>query len=397
MSALAGTPGVPERGHSDGARVSKPGTPPVHLAATAPLGVWLRLIRENGGVARPYWRRLARVMLTSATLSPLRVAERVLFSRRVARTEVHPSPIYVHGFARTGTTHLHNLLAHDPDLGFPTTLQASTAPMFLCVRGWLEPLIAKRLPPTRPMDNVSVSLSLPQEEEVALACLSHLSPVHGVSFPNRMREITGRFGSMHLTARELARWKRAYLHVLRTATLAAEGRRLVLKSPANLGRTSLLRSLFPDAKFVFLMRNPYVVYLSNLRLYRSLLPAYAMSDYDWDAITAAVRSNFAVMMQRYLRDRESIPPGNLVEVRFEDVEADPLGELERIYRRLELPGWDRARKPIAAYAATLAGYRKNRYQVDQRVVRIVDRDWGFAVRAWGYAPPPVAGRLGTEG
>ena len=362
----------------------------MHLAAAAPLGVWLRLIRENGGVARPYWGRLARVMLTSAALSPLRLAERVRFGRRVARTHLHPSPVYIHGFARTGTTHLHNLLAHDPGLGFLTTLQASAAPMFLSARGWLEPLIAKRLPATRPMDNVAVSLSLPQEEEVALACMSHLSPVHGVSFPNRMREITERFGSMRLSASELAQWKRTYLDVLRKATLAAEGRRLVLKSPANLGRTALLRGLFPDAKFVFLMRNPYIVYLSNLRLYRSLLPACAVADYDWESIAAAVRDNFVVMMQRYLRDRESIPEGNLVEVRFEDIEADPLGELARIYRRLRLPGWEQAREPIAAYAARLSGYRKNRHRIDGDVVRVVDRDWGFAVKSWGYAPPPGA-------
>jgi len=138
-------------------------------------------------------------MLTSAALLPLRVAERVLFGRRVVRTRVHPSPVYVHGFARTGTTHLHNLLAHDPGLGFPTTLQASTAPVSFSVRGWLEPLIASRLPTTRRMDDVAVSLSLPQEEELALACMSHLSPVHGVTFPNRMAEITDRFGSMRLT------------------------------------------------------------------------------------------------------------------------------------------------------------------------------------------------------
>jgi len=227
--------------------------------------------------------------------------------------------------------------------------------------------------------------------------MSHLSPVHGVSFPNRMREITERFGSMRLCASELAQWKRTYLDVLRKATLAAEGRRLVLKSPAHLLRTALLRSLFPDATFVSLTRNPYVVYLSNLRLYRSLLPAYAMADYDWESIAAAVRDNFAIMMQRYLHDRESIPQGNLVEVRFEDIEADPLGELARIYRRLGLPGWEQARAPIAAYAAGLSGYRKNRHRIEGEVVRVVDRDWGFAVKAWGYAPPDGAGRTAASG
>ncbi|MYH49942.1 MAG: sulfotransferase [Gammaproteobacteria bacterium] len=348
-------------------------------------------------MARPYWGKLARVLMTSVALSPLRTFERLWFDRRVSRTKLHPSPVYVHGFARTGTTHLHNLLAHDPRLGFPTTLQAFASPMFLTTRGWLERLIARKLPRTRPMDNVAVSMSLPQEEELALACTSHLSPVHQVSFPNRMKEFAERFGSMRLTPQELAEWERAYLRVLRQATLAAEGRRLVLKSPANLGRTALLRRLFPEAKFVFIMRNPYVTYMSNLRLYQSLLPAYRMTDYEWESVAAAIRSNFTVMTRRYMRDRESIPKGNLVEVRFEDIERDPLAELERIYRELELPGWERARGPVAAYLTTLSGYRKNRYRIDPAVVDIVDREWGFAVKEWGYAPPEADDRpAGTE-
>ena len=338
-------------------------------------------------MARPYWGRLARVLLTSAALAPLRLVERTWFDRRVASTAVHPSPVYVHGFARTGTTHLHNLLARDPDFGFPTTLQAFASPMFLTTRGWLEPVIAKRLPSTRPMDNVAVSLSQPQEEEVALACISHLSPVHAVSFPNRMLQITDKFGTMRLGAHELAQWERAYLRVLRQATLAAGGRRLVLKSPANLGRTSLLRRLFPDAKFIFIIRNPYVTYLSNLKLYRSLLPAYRMADYDWESVTAAVRRNFVAMTRQYLRERASIPKGNLVEVRFEDVERDPLAELERIYDVLRLPDWERARAPIAAYLETISGYAKNRYRIDRSVIDVVNRDWGFAVKEWGYTPP----------
>lgn len=369
---------------------SKARTPP-HLAATAPLGVWVRLIREHGGVPRPYWGKLARVLLTSATLAPLRLVERTWFDRRVARTAIHPSPVYVHGFARTGTTHLHNLFAQDPGFGFPTTFQAFASPMFLTTRGWLEPLIAKRLPSTRPMDNVAVSLSLPQEEEVALACISHLSPVHAVSFPNRIQEITDKFGSMRLSAHELAQWERAYLRVLRQATLAAGGRRLVLKSPANLGRTSVLRRLLPDAKFVFIIRNPYVTYLSNLKLYRNLLPAYGMADCDWATVAAAVRSNFAAMTRRYMQERSSIPMGNLVEVRFEDIERDPLSELERIYHELRLPGWERARAPIAAYLETISGYAKNRYRIDRSVIDVVNRDWGFAVREWGYAPPDADG------
>lgn len=362
---------------------------PPHLFATAPLSVWFRLIRENGGVARPYWGKLAKVLTTSSMLLPLRIVEKVFFRARVSRTAIHQSPVFIQGFARAGTTHLHNLLAQDPNFGFVTTFQAVAAPMFLATRGWLARAVAGKLPRTRPMDNMAVSFELPQEEEVALACISDLSPIHQNTFPDRMQAYVDKFSSMNLTDEEWVRWERAYLSILRAATLASGGRRLVLKTPVNLGRTSHLRRLFPDAKFIHITRDPYDMYMSNLRLYRSVLPAFGMADYRWEEVTAAVRSNFVTMMRRFRRDRESIPRGSLVELRFEDLEGDPLGELERVYSALDLPDWPRARTHMADYLDTLTGYRKNRHRIDPSIIEVVDRDWGEVVGEWGYEAPDL--------
>ena len=165
----------------------------------------------------------------------------------------------------------------------------------------------------------------------------------------------------------------------------------MLKTPANLGRTPLLRGLFPGAKFVFVVRNPYVVYMSAMKLYRTMVPQCQLQPVDWDEIQASVLANYANMTRRYMRDRDSIPEGHLVEVRFEDIEADAIGSLERIYSELALPGWEHARQPIADYMRSLAGYRKNRYRLDPSTIDLVDRNWGFAVEEWGYEPPAVAG------
>ena len=180
--------------------------------------------------------------------------------------------------------------------------------------------------------------------------------------------------------------------VLRKATLACGVRRLVLKTPANLGRTGLLLRLFPDAKFISIVRDPYVVFASNMKLYRTMVPMYQLQEVDWHEFRRSVLYNYADMTRRYMRDRESIPKGNLIEVRFEDLEADALGVLARIYSTLSLPGWDRAWRPVAEYLGTLSSYRKNRYRFDRSLVDTVDREWGFAVRAWGYQPPSVEGR-----
>ena len=334
-----------------------------------------------------YWGRLAGILATSAATAPLRAAERLRYGRLLARTAIDHAPLFIQGFARSGTTHLHNLMGHDPDLGYVSTFQAVASPFFLISRGWLERIMAGRLPSKRPMDNMAIALDLPQEEEVALAALTPLSGVHLLTFPSRVRTITERMGSMRLGEAETAEWERRFLEVLRKATLAFEGRRLVLKSPANLGRTSVLLRLFPDAKFVFVMRNPYIVFSSAMNLYRTMVPLYQLQPVDWDEMRAALLANYADMTRRYLRDRRLIPEGNLVELRFEDVEADPLGSLERIYSELSLPNWKRAREPAADYLGTLAGYRKNRYRIDRSTIDLVDRNWGFAVEEWGYEPP----------
>ena len=359
-----------------------------HVFSLAPLGVWLRLIADNGGVPPRYWGKLARVLAISAATAPLRLAERLRYGpSRMARVPIEQAPLYIQGFGRSGTTHLLNLLARDPGFGFVTTFQAIAAPMFLVGRGRLERLIAKGVPATRPMDNMAVSLELPQEEEIALANTSHLSSVHHLSFPSRAKEYQEKFATMRLTGSEMARWERAYLDVLRKATLASGGRRLLLKSPTNLGRTAELLRLFPDARFIHIVRNPYAVYRSMTHLYGKMLPICQLDDVEPQEVAANLLDSYAAMMRRYMEDRELIPKGHLAEVRFEDLERDPMGELERVYDELALPGWERARQPMADYLGTLSGYRKNVHRIDPETVDVVDRHWGFAVEAWGYRPP----------
>ena len=354
----------------------------------APLGVWLRLIADNGGVPRRYWGKLARVLAISAMTAPLRVAERLCYGpSRMARVAIDKPPLYIHGFARSGTTHLHNLLARDPAFGVVSTFQAIAAPMFLIGRGRLERLIARGLPATRPMDNMALDVDLPQEEEVALANTSHLSWIHHLSFPRRTKAYLAKYATMRLTGSELAQWERAYLDVLRKATLASGGRRLLLKSPTNLGRTAELLRLFPDAKFIHIVRNPYVVYVSMEHLSRRMFPICQLDDLEPETVAETILDSYAVMMRQYMRDRASIPAGHLAEVRFEDLEENPMAELERLYAELDLPGWQRSRNRIADYLGTLSGYRKNTHRIDRETIDVVNGRWGFAVEAWGYLPP----------
>ena len=47
-------------------------------------------------------------------------------------------------------------------------------------------------------------------------------------------------------------------------------------------------------------------------------------------------------MQKLLADKSLIPAGNLVEVRYEDLDKEPLAQLRKIYETLSLPGFAEA-------------------------------------------------------
>ena len=95
-------------------------------------------------------------------------------------------------------------------------------------------------------------------------------------------------------------------------------------------------------------------------------------------------------MAAYLRDRELIPEENLVEVAYADLDVDPMGVVGGIYRDLGLDGWDAARQPIADYVESQRNYKKNGFRISDRAAELVNTRWGFALKALGYEPHPVA-------
>ena len=370
-----------------------------HICSFAPLSVWLRLIARNRGVPKRYWGKLAGVLGLSLAAAPLRFAETFLYASAVAKAPIREAPVFVLGFARAGTTHLHNLLAQDPALGYLDTFQSIVPTFSLVGRGWLQRLMARGMGErVRPMDSMAVGLDLPQEEDIAVANASPYSVLHQVSFPNMARELYGKYTLMGwapegaespgaLSERESAQWDHEYLRVVHKATIHADGRRLVLKSPVNLGRVDRLLGLFPEAKFIHIMRNPYAVYASLLHMFRTIMPLYQMDDFDFDELEEVLVEGFALAYRKYVQDRELVPPGNLAEARFENLERKPLEELERLYAELGLGGWAEAEPAIRSYLGTLTGYRKNTHRYEQPMLARVEDKWRFALEDWGYERP----------
>lgn len=358
-----------------------------HPLATGALSNTLKLLWGNGGVDGRFLLRALNIILSNLVLTPFRLLEVSKWAGAVEKTEVRDAPIFIIGTWRSGTTYLHNLMAQDPGLGFVSTLQAFCPD--LCIEGAkvLYPIFQRLLPKKRPMDNMAMALEYPQEEEYATANLSPYSFYIGYSLPRRMASLFDMLSFEDGCGDVLDAWKRVYLRVLKKATLIKGGRRLVVKNPLNTARIPALLEMFPDAGFVFLYRNPYVIYPSLLYTFSRMIGAFQLERVATEEIEDNVLAIYEKMMRAYWKDRGSIPPENLVEIRFEEFEKDPLAAVEGIYRRLRLPGFERAKDRFEKYLASQAGYEKNRYTVSSETVDRISRRWRFAIERLGYSPP----------
>ena len=145
--------------------------------------------------------------------------------------------------------------------------------------------------------------------------------------------------------------------------------------------------MFPDAKFVYIQRNPYVVFESTKHLHKTSMKLVQLQDLDDETLTKHILEIYHGMINRFLDEQPLIPKENYYEVRYEDLERKPMELVESIYKTLEIPGFDQAKGPIQAYIESQKEYQKNKFEFSGKSIEMVQKHWRFALDKWGYEPP----------
>lgn len=347
---------------------------------------WLRLLRDNRFAVSPrYAPRAMMISYQGLANSVLGWFENRRYRTRLEGVEVAP-PLFVLGHWRSGTTHLHNLLAVDGRFAFPNSYQVSFPHTFLTTEAVSARLLGPLLPPRRPMDNVEWDMRSPQEDEFALCALTGLSPCAGWAFPLRRDHYDRYLTFRDVPAEEVARWKGALLLLLRKLTWKYGTRPLVLKSPPHTCRIRLLLELFPGARFVHIHRDPYAVFQSSRLMFRTVFELHRVQRPREDDLDEWILRQYRAMYDAYFEERGLIPAGQFHEVGFEELEKDPIGQVRRVYEALNLPAFGEAEPALLRYAASIAGYRKNEFADLPADVRgRVAASWRRCFEAWGYS------------
>ncbi len=267
------------------------------------------------------------------------------------------SPVVIAGLPRTGTTHLHNLLATPPTF--------RTMPYWESVEPFPLPAEVGVEPDPR-RDRMDVAVS------VINTVMPHFPLMHEMTTDHVHEEIqllANDVSTMLLeTLSDVPRWRDYYqahdqtshyeymATQLKAMQFLRGGRRWLLKSPQHLEQVPVLNRVFPDCIVVFTHRDPVPVALSMIamitysaRMHRSPVPVEQIA-HSWI-------DRLEQMLNALVRDRHTIGPQRSIDIRFDDFLVNELGTAEQVYDLAGEPFTEEARTAIADY---LAGHQRGR-------------------------------------
>jgi hypothetical protein len=353
---------------------------------------WVRLLARNHfAVEWPYLYVAAIVTVVSLFHTVLRFIQDVWYGERIALTPIREAPIFIIGHWRTGTTLLHEYLILDDRHNYPNTYECLEPNHFLLTEHIFTRWFRFLTPSHRPMDNMQAGWERPQEDEFALCMMGQPSPYLTIAFPNHPPHYPEYFDLEGISPRALASWKKSFLRFLQVLTYK-NPKRLVLKSPPHSCRIKVLLDLFPDARFIHIVRDPYVVFPSTVKTWNVLYQKHGFQGPPHDGLEEYVFRNFVHLYQRLEEGRQFVDPSHFCEVRYEDLVADPIGEMEKLYDHLGLGRFEECLLPaLKEYLADNAGYETNSYELTPAQRAQIDRRWGWVIEKYGYVQPEESG------
>lgn len=348
---------------------------------------WLRILAANKfKVGFKYIPRAIIVTFITIILSPFVFLEKLIYNKKIKKAKVI-SPVFIIGHMRSGTTFLHYLMSKDERFAYPTTTEAIFPWVFLTLNKILRAFMSLVLPQKRPMDNMKINENLPQEEELAIANLCPYSPNNGAYFPKNLEEFYHKYSLFeNVSEKVIKEWKKTYLYFLKKISYKSEGKQILSKSLVNAGRINLLLQMFPDAKFIFIYRNPYKVFLSTKKLYKKFIFEHmAFHDISDNELENIMLRLAKIGYIKYFKDRELIKNGNLIEVKFEEFVKNPIKNLEKIYNTLNIDDFEKAKPGFISLANDYENYKPDKYEIKDSLREKIYKELKIIFDKYGYS------------
>jgi len=303
------------------------------------------------------------VLLQGALFSSLlTIAERIRYRRKVREVVIERAPVFIIGHWRTGSTFLHQLLHLDPSMVAPNLLQTVIPDHFLFSSRYYLPLLKRVTPPKRPMDNVRLGPLEPQEEEFALLRMGAASPLEYVLFPRREAYFLKGYSEYVPAGKKRQQWEGHLTEFYRKLTFET-GRRIVSKNPCHTMRLKVLADMFPGARFIHIVRDPLKVVPSTKKMWDTVARENALKRGWKSPGLEEVAEVLKLFLQHVETEKTYLEKGRFAEVRFEDLERQPLESLKQVYDELGLVNSPAFESAVKEHLKGISNYEKNTHRL----------------------------------
>lgn len=356
------------------------------LSAGTSFTNWMRVLYMNKfKVDFKYIPRNMMVISSSLLFMPFIFIERLLYDRKIKNTPVK-EPLFIIGHMRSGTTFLHYLFSKDDRYTYSTTADSVFPWVFLTLNKVVRTIVTLTMPDKRPMDNMMIGADYPQEEEFAIANICPYSPNNGAYFIRHIEDWYKNYSLFDGVSEKVKnKWKKYYRYYLQKLILKSGGKQVLSKSLVNSGRMNLLLEMFPDARFVFIYRNPYKVFLSTKKLYNNfILKEMNYQDISQEELENKILHLAKSGLEKYCKDKTSMPKGTLSEVQFEKLVKDPMGEMNRIYDELNISGFEKVKAEIEIMLQDYKDYKEDTYNIDDNLKKRIREYFNVMFENYGY-------------
>ncbi|MBA2427252.1 MAG: sulfotransferase [Actinobacteria bacterium] len=291
------------------------------------------------------------------------------------------TPVFLIGSGRSGSTLVHEVLARHPDFAFVSNVEDR----------------ARVLPPAASRYNnflwYHIPPSLTRKERLRFApseayrvLAQQVSPmladsVRDLVASDAMPWVAQRFRSFFL---ERAR---------------VQNKEFILHKFTGWPRTGFIHAVFPDARFIHIVRDGRAVVASSVKL--SWWTGYSgpehlhigplCSDYEaeWErsgrSFPLLAGLSWKTMMDAHAAAKRLIPPAQWLDIRYEDFVSDPGAYSDAMLDFVGLEAVERFRAGLAR--TTVVGERRDawRRELDATSIGLLDSSLEEHLKLWGYA------------
>jgi hypothetical protein len=289
-----------------------------------------------------------------------------------------PTFVFLIGTGRSGSTLVHELLSRHPDVGFLSNLEDRLP-----------------LPPAAGRFNNAVYRRIP----AALTRKGRLRYAPSEAYQALTREVSIMLAQSYrdLLASDAMPWAVERFRSFFVKRARLQGKPLFVHKFTGWPRAGFIRAALPDARFIHVVRDGRAVVASNLQvswwrgylgpesMHQPIAPGYRA---EWEAsgrsFAVLAAAEWKSAMDASVAARAATPEQQWLDVRFEDVLADPQAQFKEMLGFVGLEA-----SPAFERALARAEFRRDRADAFRRslgppTIAVLDASLAEHLRAWGY-------------